>query len=156
MDLKELVLIREAEVADAHQVCDVLRTSIIELCEQDHRGNQKELDDWLENKTVQNCEVWIKNERTNLFVAESNGRVVGVSSINHDGNIGLCYILPEVKGQGLGGQLLEAAEKSVLGLGIRSFSLESTITAKGFYEYFGYTKTSSMENCLEYEKPSKP
>ena len=50
-------MIREARVTDAQQVCSVLRASITELCELDHRGDQKELDEWLANKTVQNCEV---------------------------------------------------------------------------------------------------
>jgi len=73
-------LIREAIVTDAQQVCSILRTSITELCELDHRRDQKELDEWLSNKTVQNCESWINNERINFFVAESNGKIVGVSS----------------------------------------------------------------------------
>jgi len=145
-------LIREARVSDAKQVCSVLRASITELCELDHRKNQNELDAWLANKTVQNCEAWINNQRINFFVAENNGKIVGVSSITHEGFIELCYILPEVKGLGFGKQLLKIAEDSVLDLGVKSITLESTITAKGFYEYFGYIQTSIKENCLSYTK----
>ncbi len=149
-------MIREAKITDAQQICDVLRRSIVELCALDHRGDQKELDEWLENKTVQNCETWLKSERTNFFVAEKNGKIVGVSSINHDGYIGLCYVLPEVKGHGLGAKLLMAAETSVLSLGVQSFNLESTITAKGFYEHLGYTHTGGSKDRPEYEKATKP
>jgi len=149
-------LIREAIVTDAQQVCSILRTSITELCELDHRRDQKELDEWLSNKTVQNCESWINNERINFFVAESNGKIVGVSSISHDGFVELCYVLPEVKGLGFGGQLLKVAEDSVSNLDVQSFTLESTITARGFYEYFGYIQTGTKENCLDYMKFNKP
>ena len=149
-------MIREARVTDAQQVCSVLRASITELCELDHRGDQKELDEWLANKTVQNCEVWINNKGTNFFVAETNGKIVGLSSISHDGHVGLCYVLPEVKGVGFGGQLLKAAEASVLKPGVQSYTLKSTITAKGFYEHFGYRQTGTKDNSLEYAKISKP
>ena len=149
-------MIRKAKVTDAQQVCNVLRISITELCKLDHRGDQKELDEWLENKTVKNCETWIRNESTNFFVAENDGRVVGVSSISHGGFVGLCYILPEVKDHGFGGQLLKAAEASILNLGVRVFSLESTITAKGFYEHFGYIQSGIKDNCLGYKKTTKP
>ena len=149
-------MIREAKITDAQQICNVLRRSITELCELDHRGGKKELDEWLENKTVQNCESWLKNERTNFFIAESNGRIVGVSSINHDGYIGLCYVLPEVKGHGLGAKLLNAAEASVSNLDVQSFKLESTITAKGFYEHLGYIHTGGSQDRPEYEKATKP
>lgn len=149
-------MIREARVTDAQQVCSVLRASITELCELDHRRDQKELDEWLANKTVQNCESWINNDRINFFVAESNRKIVGVSSISHDGFVELCYVLPEVKGLGFGGQLLKVAEDSVLNLDVQSFTLESTITAKGFYEYFGYIQTGTKENSLDYTKFNKP
>lgn len=146
-------MIRKAKVSDAQQVCNVLRRSIIELCELDHQKNQIELDKWLANKTIQNCEAWINNKKINFFVAENDGKIVGVSSINHNGFLELCYILPEAKGLGFGGELLKVAEDSVLDLGIQVFTLESTLTAKGFYEYFGYIQSHSEENYLSYTKP---
>jgi GNAT superfamily N-acetyltransferase len=147
-------LIREATAEDAEQFCDVLRTSITELCYLDHRGDKKLLDEWLENKTVQNCKEWIVNPGTNAFVAETNGKIVGVSTIGHDGFVFLCYVIPKFKGQGVGGQLLKSAEASVLKMGVHSFKLESTITAKEFYEHHGYLKVGKSTNCLEYEKIS--
>ena len=149
-------MIREATITDVEQICDVLRRSIIELCELDHQGDEEKLNEWLENKTVQNCQNWVKHERTNFFVAERNGKIVGVCSISHDGYISLCYVLPEIKGHGIGTQLLKAAEASVLSLGVQSFSLESTITAKGFYERLGYIHTGGSQNRPKYEKSTKP
>ena len=146
------MLIRAATVRDAGAICDVLRTSIIKLCKLDHGGDPEKLGAWLENKTVQNCESWITDARTNFFVAERNGSLLGVASINHDGYVGLCYLLPEATGCGLGARLLSAAEDSVLALGVESIRLESTLAAKGFYEHMGYVRTGRSENELLYEK----
>lgn len=149
-------MIREATPKDAEEVCAVLRKSITDLCHLDHRGNETEIDEWLENKTEENCKKWIEHSTTNAFVAERNGKVVGCAAISHKGHVFLCYVLPEVKGQGFGGKLLQAAEASVVNLGVNSFSLESTLTAKGFYEHYGYSQISETGNPLAYAKYSKP
>lgn len=149
-------MIRNAEVRDAEGFCHVIRTSIIELCELDHHGNNVELEEWLDNKTVRNCRNWILNKDSNTFVAERNGRIVGVSHIGHCGHLFLCYVLPSVKGLGIGGQLLSAAEGSVIHMGIKSLSLESTVTAKRFYEHRGYVANGKTKNCLAYVKLIKP
>lgn len=148
-------MIRKAKIEDAEHVCRVLRTSIIELCALDHKGNQDELDNWLANKTIQNCAEWIANSKLNFFVAEQNGKIVGVSSISNTGYLGLCYVLPSVLGKGVGRQLLEAAEASIFEKGVDVVSLESTITARGFYEHCGYMKVSDTDEGLEYEKRKK-
>lgn len=148
-------MIRKAEARDAEGFCNVIRTSIIELCALDHHGRKRELEEWLYNKTTENCNKWILNEGSNTFVAEKNGKIVGVSHIGHNGHLFLCYVIPEVKGLGIGGQLLSESENSVTCLGIQSFSLESTITAKGFYEHYGYIPNSKTKNCLEYTKSIK-
>lgn len=146
-------MIRKAEARDAEAFCNVIRTSIIELCGLDHKGNKDILDEWLENKTVENCKNWIIDEYSNSFIAEKDGNIVGVSHIGFNGHLFLCYVLPCVKGLGIGGKLLSAAENSVTDLGPISISLQSTITAKGFYEYYGYIENAELKNSLEYCKP---
>jgi ribosomal protein S18 acetylase RimI-like enzyme len=149
-------VIRKAKLQDAVEFCDVVRKSITELCEQDHHGNDSRLAEWLENKTVENCKDWIADSKTNTFVAVKNGRVVGVSHIGEDGHLYLCYILPNAIGTGLGKQLLLTAENSVQNCGLSQITLESTITAKGFYESHGYQCNGQTKNCLQYVKPIKP
>ncbi len=145
-------MIRTADVEDAEEFCSVIRSSIIELCKLDHQNNKKVLDDWLQNKTVKNCQEWITSNNSNSFVAELNAKIVGVAVMGHNGHLYLCYVLPEVKGKGIGRQLLQAAEHSVLHLDLPALSLESTITAKGFYEHYGYRQVGKTEHCLKYTK----
>ncbi|MEE2732930.1 MAG: GNAT family N-acetyltransferase [Pseudomonadota bacterium] len=145
-------MIRSAQVEDAAQCCEVIRASIVELCQQDHHGEQARIDDWLQNKTVAHCEHWIQDQATNTFVADEGGQVVGVSSISHSGHLFLLYLRPGTVGKGVGAQLLSAAEDSVRALGVRHLTLESTLTAKGFYERFGYVSCGATVHCLKYEK----
>jgi GNAT superfamily N-acetyltransferase len=150
--MREALVVRNAEARDAEEFCNVIRTSIIELCDLDHHGKKEQLEEWLDNKTVENCKKWILSEDSNTFVAEKNGKIVGACHIGHSGHLFLCYVLPEVKGLGVGGQLLLAAEKSVIVLGLKSLSLESTVTAKGFYEHRGYVpngKTKKLSKICQ-------
>ncbi len=145
-------MIRTADVEDAEEFCSVIRSSIIELCKLDHQNDKQILNDWLQNKTVKNCREWITSKSSNSFVAELDAKIVGVAVMGHNGHLYLCYVLPEVKGQGIGRQLLHAAEHSVHHLDLPAFSLESTITAKGFYEHYGYLHVGETERCLKYTK----
>lgn len=149
-------MIRSAEAKDAEGFCNVIRTSIIELCDLDHHGNKEELEEWLENKTIENCKKWILNEDSNTYVAEKSGKIVGACHIGHSGQLFLCYVLPDVKGLGIGGDFLSAAESSVAQLGLKLISLESTVTAKKFYEHRGYVESTNTKKCLKYSKSVEP
>jgi N-acetylglutamate synthase-like GNAT family acetyltransferase len=149
-------LIRKAETKDSEEFCNVILTSITELCRQDHKDDVKLLSEWLENKTVENCKKWISSERSTSLVAVRNTKVIGVAQMSHDGHLLLCYLLPEVKGQGVGHKLLVAAEESVIKKGIKSLTLESTLTARKFYECHGYKHVGSTFRCLQYAKTINP
>lgn len=131
-------MIRKAESKDAESFCHVIRTSIIELCHQDHQEDDHRLSQWLESKTVDNCKAWIEDTNSHSFVAVQENCIVGVSHIGHNGHLFLLYVLPYVKGKGIGSKLLKAAEQSVKDLSLNQLTLESTITSQKFYEYHGY------------------
>jgi len=149
-------VIRKAEAKDAAAFCYVIRTSVIELCKLDHHDNRDRLAEWLGNKTVENCEEWIRDTHSNSFVAEDKDKVVGIAHIGHNGYLFLCYVLPEVKGLGFGGQLLNAVETSLKHLGVQFINLESTLTAKRFYEHYGYLNVGKTQHCLQYSKAINP
>ena len=149
-------MIRKAETKDTTEFCHVVRTSIVELCQLDYKGNKSRLSEWLENKTEENCNTWITDTNSNSFVAVQEGNIVGVSHIGHNGYLYLCYLLPSVKGIGLGSKLIIVAEQSIRNLGQSQVTLESTITAKGFYEHHGYQSIEATKNCLKYTKRVKP
>ena len=139
-------MIEEAQIKHASEFCNVLRESIVELCEEDHRNDSVKLDAWLKNKTVENCKDWIADNESCAFVAMEKGKVVGISLIGKNGHLFLCYLLSKVKGRGIGKLLLKAAESKALYWGVNEITLESTVTAKEFYLYNGYTKNGSCSS----------
>lgn len=146
------IMIRKARTKDAEKFCNVIRTSITELCTLDHQGDEKFLSNWLENKTVENCVKWIEDCNSTSLIADINHKMVGVAHIGHDGHLHLCYLLPEAKNHGIGHNLLVAAEKSVIKPGVNILTLESTLTSRDFYESHGYKPMGCTATCLKYEK----
>lgn len=130
--------IRRATVDDTDAIVIVLRRSITELCVADHHNDPGVLGAWLENKTAENVHAWIESPRTFMVVAEVRGAVCGVASLGVTGGILLCYLLPEVQSTGIGRALLAGLEAEARRQGIRELSLESTVSALGFYSAHGF------------------
>src|SRR5207248_886502 len=123
--------IRQASASDAEEACRVLRRSIVELCQPDHRGDSEALDMWLANKTPENLPRWISE--SNLFVAMENGSILGVGAINDAGEITLNYVSPDARFRGVSKALIDRLEACALELGVRRVTLDSTTTARRFY-----------------------
>ncbi len=84
--------------------------------------------------------------RDRFLVVRDGGRVVGSVAVEAHGADGLLRSLavaPDVRGQGMGGRLVEAAEAVARARGLRSLILLTT-TAAPFFEARGYTP---MDRC---------
>lgn len=131
-------MIQPAQPDQAAEICAVIRRSITELCVEDHDNNSDKLARWLENKTVENCQQWLFNDRSQAFVAFEGTQLVGVAHLDQDGFLHLCYVLASVMGLGVGKQLLQAVEAQARLWGLEEITLESTTTAWAFYKSQGY------------------
>jgi GNAT superfamily N-acetyltransferase len=154
-----LLTIRRAVASDAPGACDAVRRSIIELCIEDHQGDGATIDAWLANKTEARVEGWISSARHIAFVAEEAGRVVGFGLLDRGGSIALLYVSPDVRFQDVSKALLAAMEEAARSLGVETLTLNSTATAKRFYERAGYVaagdtaKGFGMTTCHPMSKP---
>ena len=95
-----------------------------------------------------------EDDRYSTFVAETDGRIVGLvttvtaMAIGHPGGytkINGLGVLPEYQGRGIGGLLLKRAEELAMENGTRYLGLASGFKreeAHAFYEHMGYRKTS--------------
>ena len=95
-----------------------------------------------------------EDDRYSTFVAETDGRIVGLvttvtaMAIGHPGGytkINGLGVLPEYQGRGIGGLLLQRAEELAVDNGTRYLGLASGFKreeAHAFYEHMGYRKTS--------------
>lgn len=150
---------RAAETRDAEAAIVVLRRSIVELCVDDHRNDPATLGKWLENKTVEHFHAWLANDSNRCVVAESGGTLNGVGMIGRNGEILLCYVLPEAQGRGYGRAILGALEEQAAAWGLQKLRLASTTLARPFYEKHGYVAAGDhracgvgMASCYPYEK----
>jgi ribosomal protein S18 acetylase RimI-like enzyme len=135
------IIVREASPEDALLACEVLRRSIRELCAVDHKNDEKALAEWLENKTADNVRRWLASPSTYGVVAERDGTVCGFAMVGKDGTISLCYVLPDVHHSGAGKKMLAELEAQAARWKLTSLGVESTLTAKPFYERNGYVST---------------
>ena len=95
-----------------------------------------------------------EDDRYTTYVAESDGRVVGlvtavtVLAIGHPADytkVNGLGVLPEYRNRGIGTMLLEQAEQTAVSNGTRYLGLASGFLredAHRFYEHLGYVKTS--------------
>ncbi len=91
-----------------------------------------------QNKTEANFTRWITSDQHIAFVAEDAGRVVGFGLFDRAGSIALLYVSPDVRFQGVSKALLTAMEDAARSAGVRTLTLDSTATARRFYEGSGY------------------
>ncbi|WP_078927658.1 GNAT family N-acetyltransferase [Vibrio cincinnatiensis] len=84
-------------------------------------------------------EIW--KRQMNLlspFVAEIDGKIVGYSDLQENGLIDHFFCHHEHQGQGVGRQLMEHVLRMGELQGITRFYSEVSITARPFYERFGF------------------
>jgi GNAT superfamily N-acetyltransferase len=132
--------IRTATILDAEAVCAVVRRSITECCKADHKGEPKSIAAWLENKTTENAVLWIQEPGAISLVGVVNEKVVGFA-LSRNGELALCYVVPDVLHKGVGKSLLYAIESRSAMQGVSTLRLDSTQTAKNFYLRNGYIAT---------------
>lgn len=130
--------IRPARAADAAKACTVLRRSIVELCVADHGHDPTFLSGWLANKTPENVAAWIADPGNVVYVAVGGDAIAGVASMTKAGMITLNYVSPDARFHGVSKALLAALERKAAELGLAQCRLESTKTARRFYEAAGY------------------
>lgn len=132
------VEIRKAVKEDAEAVCSVMHQSIMELCLADHKGDQQVIGYWLQNKTVNEIQKWLLAPHAEAFVAVDKAEVVGIGMVTPAGHILLCYVAPRVLHRGVGKKLLETMMLFAIGQCTDKIYLESTETAKSFYQRNGF------------------
>ncbi len=77
--------------------------------------------------------------KTNPFVIEENGKIVGFSELEENGHIDCFYCAYDWQGRGVGSALLDAIEREAARMGVTRLFTEASITARGFFEKKGFS-----------------
>ena len=132
--------IRIANVDDATAAATLLRRSIVELCNVDHRDDAEIIAAWTANKTPENFCKWIAADHV-LVAVEIDGLLhglLGVAAMTATGDLTLNNVSPDAQFRGVSKALLAALETHASGMGINCIRLTSTTTAHRFYLAAGY------------------
>ena len=126
----------------AAQACGVVQASITHCCAADHGHDVAVLRAWLANKTPDNLAAWMSAPGAMAWgVYREEGatvQMVGFALVSRPATLALCYLLPEALHQGIGRELLHAAEAGARQAGAHALVLDSTRTALPFYRRNGY------------------
>lgn len=134
-----------ASSADSHEIANVLRRSILELCSADHGNDPRRFEPWLRNKTAADVEDWIHGNGRVFNAVDERRRVIGVAMGSPDGEVLLNYVLPEARNSGVSKMLMRAVEDYFRERGVETARLKSTETADRFYRSIGYIETGEVE-----------
>jgi GNAT superfamily N-acetyltransferase len=105
---------------------------------------------------------WLCDEDHHCVVAEVDGRVVGVGLLHRHGEVRLCYLAPGTQRRGIGKAIYRALEARATSWGLEKLVLESTLSARPFYERLGYRAAGrpvpgfGISHCHPYEKVLTP
>ncbi|MGB0133915.1 GNAT family N-acetyltransferase [Dokdonella sp.] len=141
-------MVRNGCDADGPAAVNVVRKSISELCVADHEGDAREIAGWLSNKTQATWRTWLARSDATVLVAERANEIVGVGMIDHHGTVLLNYVRPDARFSGVSKAILESLEDAAVTVGVRECVLESTKTAKKFYEGCGYKSANETSLTL--------
>lgn len=88
-------------------------------------------------------------DRYEFFVAEEEGAVVGFGELGAEaGEIQGLYVSPDVKGRGVGRELLRTLEGRARAHGLKSLRLTSSLNAVAFYERAGFRAVEELTETI--------
>jgi N-acetylglutamate synthase-like GNAT family acetyltransferase len=137
-------MIRRALPEDAEVIVALLVRSIREVYGPDYDNDEAILTPWCANKTPENMRRDIQNPNNYWIVAVEGDTIVGTALMTLQGEIHLCYVLPEYLHRGIGKAMLEDLLSNARLLGFGKVMLESTRTAREFYLRNGFIQTHKV------------
>lgn len=139
----ENYLVRRAVRQDAEPIHKAHMRSIQEVCSNDH--SPAEIQAW-GHRPYREAQRFAAIESDFVWVVECDGAIEGYGhlKINGDGggnaaHIHGLYLTPRVIGKALGMAIVTEMKRELYQAGVGSVTLESTITAHGFYRKMGFS-----------------
>ena len=141
------MIIRPFQNSDASGLANVILKNLMEVNARDYSPDLilEKIHEYNPTKIRQLGEV------KQIFVADDNGRQVGVAMLRDD-EISCVFVAPDRSGEGIGRKLMTVVEEKAKQDGYRSVHLSSSVTARTFYESVGYKDVSSDKSNILMKK----
>jgi putative acetyltransferase len=146
----EAIRYRRYRRSDLDDILTLFYDTVHGVCANDYTPGQ--LRAWAPEEL--NKHAWAKSLRKNIcYVAELQNRIIGFGDLFYKGNeINRLYTHKDFQGFGVATRILEILEIEVLRFGFDEMILESSLTAKGFYESQGFECRDIVKKCIEGEE----
>ncbi len=136
--------IRRAALEDAKELSALRKATIRTINKNDYTPSQ--IARWSKRG---NTDDFVKiHDQVLRYVAIEEEKIIGFGDIMKDTpeEMGALYVHKNFVRQGVGTKLMKKIENTVRKMGVRRFSLRSSITAKEFYEKLGYKVIALKKN----------
>jgi len=144
-----LVTIRDYVEADAEALWNIHFHTIRNINIRDY--TQQQVEAWAPIRA--DLSVWRKRMRgLSPFVAESEGVIVGYTDLQQDGLIDHFFCHHQYQGQGVGKALLNHVFSVGKQRNVPRFYSEVSITARPFYEHYGFNVVEQQEMVVRGQK----
>ena len=134
------IIIRKYDEKDIIDVLNLIHRNSLEI-------NAKDYGLEFMQKFVDICDAnWLSKRASfcHMYVAEENGRIVGIGGISSyfgsltESIILNVFVLPECHGMGIGKKIVQTLENDEYGIRANRIEVPASITAKDFYSKLGY------------------
>ncbi|GAA0836808.1 GNAT family N-acetyltransferase [Marinomonas arenicola] len=137
-----MIQIREYEQSDAQTLYELFYHTVRRVNARDYSRAQVEA--WAPDNF--DSEVWQqKMDSISPFIAEIGGVMVGYADLQKNGLIDHFFCHHDYQGKGVARCLMEQVFSVGESRGIHKFRSEVSITARPFFEYFGFTVIKEQE-----------
>jgi len=135
--------------SDLEAILRLFHETIHTICIQDYTSEQ--LEAWAPSEANKNA--WARSFRNNLcYVAEYQGEIVGFGDIVSKGNeINRLYTHKDFQGMGVASRIIQQLEQAAVRWGHTEIILESSLSAKGFYESRGFECKDVVKKLLNHQ-----
>lgn len=145
MEQQPAILVRAYQRDDAPALWSAFHSAIHQIACADHSPEQ--LDAWAPAQP--DLARWsARMEGINPFVAEINGWVVGYADVQKDGYIDHFFVAGTAARQGVGSALMRRIHQQAANLNINHLHSQVSITARPFFEHFGFEVETAQQTCL--------
>lgn len=136
--------IRRARLEDAKELSALRKQTIRTINKRDYTPSQ--ITRW--SKRGNTADFRKMHDRRIRYVAVENGKIIGFGDIVKEKpkEMGGLYVHKDFIRKGVGKKLMGKIEATVQKMGVRHFSLRSSVTGKLFYEKLGYRVLALQKN----------
>ena len=135
--------LRTACRQDIEELDELFRKVVREVNSKDYTPGQ--IDAWVGRVTLSRWEELFDSDLHFIVAEDERGLIAGFTSVNPSGYIHSMFVHPGFQRMGIAGELLSRATEYACGWQAKKLSAEVSITARPFFEKFGFKVIEEQE-----------